>query len=310
MSYPLLRISGDYAHVEVRKGRGAQRWQDMEEIFNGEAKRGQEWEGGEGAKLSAKHCIDAKNPASTISLPYTVTGTSGINTGKPNVKVFPTKISGLGLLSVPGHDDMPLILHEYSPSGNCYKIRLIAALLGRDFERREYDILTGETRTPEFLAQVNGNGRIPVLQIGTRFLPESNAASYWLADGSNLMPHDAFDRADMLRWMFWEQYNHEPNIATLRFWLAFVGEANLSEVQKTQIAGKKAAGNAALQLMEQQLARTDWMVGHHVSLADVILYAYTHVAEEGGGFVLSGFPAIQGWLARIAELPGYVAITD
>ena len=128
-----------------------------------------------------------------------------------------------------------LILHEYSASGNCYKIRLTAALLGLAIERREYDILKGETRTPEFLAHVNANGRIPVLQVGNRFLPESNAACFYLADGTRLVPDDRFDRADMLRWMFFEQYNHEPNIATLRFWLAYVGKANLSEAQLGQI---------------------------------------------------------------------------
>ena len=128
-----------------------------------------------------------------------------------------------------------LILHEYSASGNCYKIRLTACLLGLPIERREYDILKGETRTPEFLAHVNANGRIPVLQVGDRFLPESNAACFYLADGTRLVPDDRFDRADMLRWMFFEQYNHEPNIATLRFWLAYVGEANLSEAQLGQI---------------------------------------------------------------------------
>ncbi len=110
-----------------------------------------------------------------------------------------------------------LILHEYSQSGNCYKIRLTAALLGLPLERREYDIMKGETRTPDFLAKVNANGRIPVLQVGDRFIPESNAACFYLADGSPLVPEDRFDRADMLRWMFFEQYNHEPNVATMRF---------------------------------------------------------------------------------------------
>src|SRR5258705_5800525 len=128
-----------------------------------------------------------------------------------------------------------LILHEYPASGNCYKIRLTAALLGLPLERREYDIMKGETRTPDFLADVNANGRIPVLQIGDLFLPESNAACFYLSDGSPLIPADRFERADMLRWMFWEQYNHEPNVATLRFWFAFVGEANLSALQRAQL---------------------------------------------------------------------------
>lgn len=204
----------------------------------------------------------------------------------------------------------PLVLHEYAPSGNCYKIRLTAALLGVPLERRSYDILAGETRTPAFLATINTNGRIPVLQIGPRLLPESNAACFWLADGSWLVPGDRFDRADMLRWMFWEQYNHEPNVATLRYWLAFVGEANLSDVQRLQIAGKKLAGDAALKLMEDRLGRADWLVADCVTLADIALYAYTHVAEEGGSFTLSAYPAIQAWIKRIKALAGYLPITD
>jgi glutathione S-transferase len=147
-----------------------------------------------------------------------------------------------------------LILHEYSQSGNCYKIRLTAALLRMPLERREYDILKGETRTPEFLATINPNGRIPVLQVGARLIPESNAACFYLAEGSPLVPDDRFDRADMLRWMFFEQYNHEPNVATLRFWRAFVGEAALSEAQRAQIPAKEAAGAAALTLIDDHLA--------------------------------------------------------
>lgn len=200
-----------------------------------------------------------------------------------------------------------LILHEYSASGNCYKIRLTAALLGIPLERREYDILKGETRTPEFLADVNANGRIPVLQIGDRFLPESGAACFYLAEGTPLVPDDRFDRADMLRWMFFEQYNHEPNVATMRFWIAFVGEDRLSEAQRAQVQGKIAAGNAALKLMDEHLAGRRYFVGDRLSLADIALYAYTHVAAEGG-FDLPVFPNVSAWLARIAAEPGYVAM--
>lgn len=200
-----------------------------------------------------------------------------------------------------------LILHEYALSGNCYKIRLTAALLGLPLERRGYDIMAGETRTPGFLARVNANGRIPVLQIGDRFLPESNAACWYLADGSALIPADRFDRADMLRWMFFEQYNHEPNVATLRFWLSFIGEARLSDTQRGQLATKRAAGEAALALMEEHLAGRAFLVGATATLADIALYAYTHVAGEGG-FELARYPAIGRWLAAVAALPGYVAI--
>src|SRR6478672_621450 len=124
-----------------------------------------------------------------------------------------------------------LVLHEYSASGNCYKVRLTAALAGKPLDRREYDIMEGETRTPAFLADVNANGRIPVLQVG-----------------------DPFDHADMLRWMFWEQYNHEPNIATLRFWLRWVGPDKLNALQKMQVPVKRASGEAALKLMDEHLA--------------------------------------------------------
>ena len=198
-----------------------------------------------------------------------------------------------------------LILHEYAASGNCYKLRLTAALLGLELERREYDIMKGETRTADFLANVNANGRIPVLQAGDRFIPESNAACFYLADGSALVPEDRFDRADMLRWMFWEQYNHEPNVATLRFWHGWIGEANWSELQRAQYPAKKAAGEAALALLDEHLGRQDWLVGQELSLADIALYAYTHVAE-GGGFRLADYPAVRAWLERVEGVPNYL----
>jgi len=198
-----------------------------------------------------------------------------------------------------------LILHEDPLSGNCYKIRLTAALLGLPLERRFYDIRKGETRTPRFLAEINANGRIPVLQVGDRFLPESNAACWLLAEGSALIPTNGWDQADMLRWMFWEQYNHEPTLATLRYWLTYLGEANLTEAQRVQIPGKRAAGEAALALMDEHLARREWFAGDAASLADVALFAYTHVCEEGG-FRLADYPYVRGWLARVEGLPGFV----
>jgi glutathione S-transferase len=204
-----------------------------------------------------------------------------------------------------------LTLHEDPRSGNCYKIRLTAALLGLPLTKRAYDIIKGETRTPEFLATVNANGRIPVLQIGTgseaRFLPESNAACWYLAHGSPLIPADRFAQADMLRWMFFEQYNHEPNIATLRFWLRFVGEANLSSEQRAQIMAKRMAGCAALDLMNRHLADNAFFCGDAVTLADIALFAYTHVAEEGG-FGLGDYPHILAWIARMQTLPGFAAM--
>ncbi|MCR2834429.1 glutathione S-transferase family protein [Parerythrobacter lacustris] len=200
-----------------------------------------------------------------------------------------------------------LVLHEDPRSGNCYKIKLTAALLGLPLQTKQYDIMAGETRTPDFLANINPNGRIPVLQIGQRFLPESNAACWYLAEGSALIPHDRFARADVLRWMFFEQYNHEPNIATLRFWLHFVGEANLGEERRSQLMAKRIAGEEALRVMDDHLAARGWFVGDEASLADIALYAYTHVCEAGG-FRLRDYPQVCAWLDRMAALPGYVAM--
>jgi glutathione S-transferase len=201
-----------------------------------------------------------------------------------------------------------LVLHEYAASGNCYKVRLTAALLGMQLERHEYNITKGETRTPDFLENVNANGRIPVLQVGDYFIPESNAACYYLADGSRLIPTQRFEHADMLRWMFWEQYNHEPNIATLRFWMGTVGEQNLTEAQRMQMSGKRAGGEAALKLMDDHLSHREWFVGEGISLADVCLYAYTHVADDAE-FELSAFPNVTAWIERIENEPGYVPMS-
>jgi glutathione S-transferase len=198
-----------------------------------------------------------------------------------------------------------LVLHEYSASGNCYKVRLTAALLGVPLERREYDIMKGETRTSEFLQKVNANGRIPVLEVDGRFIPESNAACYFVADGSNLIPTERFDHADMLRWMFWEQYNHEPNIATLRFWMRWVGVDNLTDGQRLQMSGKRQAGIAALKLMEEHLRGREWFVGTSMSLADICLFAYTHVAGDAE-FQLQQYPRIVEWIERIKGQPRYV----
>lgn len=198
-----------------------------------------------------------------------------------------------------------LTLHEDPRSGNCYKIKLTAALLGLPLTIRQYDILKGETRTPAFLETVNAHGRIPVLQVEDRFLPESNAACWYLAEGTRLVPEDRFERAQMLRWMFFEQYSHEPNIATLRFWCAFVGQANLSEQQRSQMLPKRMAGQEALATMDGHLQGRDWFAGDAASLADIALYAYTHVAEEGG-FELAAYPAVQAWLARVPMLKGFI----
>ena len=204
-----------------------------------------------------------------------------------------------------------LTLHEDPRSGNCYKIKLVCALLGTKLSLKQYDIMKGETRTPDFLDRVNANGRIPVLEIregdAVRFLPESNAACWYAAHGSHLIPADRFAQADMLRWMFFEQYSHEPNVATLRFWLRFVGQDNLSEQQRAQLPAKRIAGCEALKVMDAHLAGHEWMAASQPTLADISLFAYTHVAPEGG-FGLDDYPNIQSWIARVESLEGFIAM--
>jgi glutathione S-transferase len=202
-----------------------------------------------------------------------------------------------------------LILHEDARSGNCYKIRLTAAHLGLTLQRKNYDIMKGETRTPEYLRDVNANGRIPVLQDGDRFLPESNAICFYLANGSKLIPDGHFDQADMLRWMFWEQYNHEPNIATLRFWMRFVGLEALADAQRIQIKPKREAGNAALDLMDTHLESRKWFVADQFSLADICLFAYTHVADEAD-FDIAAYPEVIRWMEQIMTMDEHVGLED
>ena len=197
-----------------------------------------------------------------------------------------------------------LVLHECTPSGNCYKVRLTAAHLGIALERREYSPVKGETRTPEYRNTVNPRGKVPVLQVGDRFLPESNAACFFLADGSALVPDDRFDRADMLRWMFFEQTAHEPNISTLRLWLAIVGLEQLDDMQRQQIAVKRKAGDEALKHMDDHLAGREWFVAQSLSLADICLFAYTHVADEGG-FDLALYPNVVAWMERMMLHPSH-----
>ena len=199
-----------------------------------------------------------------------------------------------------------LVLHEYASSGNCYKVRLAAACVQARLERREYDILNGETRTPQFLANVDANGRIPVLQVDDRFIPESNAACYFVAEGSNLIPTDPFDHADMLRWMFWEQYSHEPNIATLRFWMRQRGAENLTELERAQMPAKPQAGEAPLKLINDHLAARYRFVGTHMTLADICLFPYTSVAAEAD-YNLAQYPRVMEWIERIKGQPRYVA---
>ena len=192
-------------------------------------------------------------------------------------------------------------------SGNCLKVKYTADHLGLPYTWVHVDIMKGETRTPEFLARVNANGRIPVLQDGDKFLPESNAACWYLASGTPLIPEDRFAQADVLRWLFWEQYNHEPNVATLRFWFGWIGEARFSDFQRAALPLKREAGLAALKLMDEHLAAQEYFVAGRFSIADIVLYAYTHTCEEGG-YRLADYPAVADWLARVAAQPGHVAL--
>ena len=199
-----------------------------------------------------------------------------------------------------------LRLYDYFESGNAYKVRLLLSELGEPFERVHLDILKGETRTPEHLAR-NPNGRIPLLEYPDgRCLAESNAILWALAEGTRLLPEDAWQRAQVLQWMFFEQYSNEPYIAVLRFW-RFSG--TLGEHSPKEVAAKRAGGEAALQVMEGQLCSHPFFVADAYSIADVALYAYTHVAEEGG-FDLEPLPALREWLARVRAQPGHIAITQ
>lgn len=198
-------------------------------------------------------------------------------------------------------------LYDNLSSGNGWKCRWMLTQLGLPFERVEIDIDKGESRTREFLA-INPNGRIPVLQIGPGdYLPESNAIIWFLAEGTRFLPEGRRERAELLKWLFWEQYSHEPNIATSRYWKTHRFEMTPERVHA--LVGKRELGYAALNQMELHLNRHDWFVGGGVSIADVALYAYTHVAEEGG-FDLEGYPAVRRWLERFAAQPGHIAITD
>ena len=189
-------------------------------------------------------------------------------------------------------------------SGNCYKIKLMLHLLGLEYQWHAVDILKGETQTPQFLAK-NPNGKVPVLELedGT-CLWESNAILNYLADGSEFLPTEPRLRTQVLQWQFFEQYSHEPYIAVARFIQFYLGlpQARLEEYRALQKRGYKA-----LDVMEQQLARTPYLVGEHYSIADVTLYAYTHVAHQGG-FELGSYPSIQAWLQRVASHPRHVTM--
>ena len=198
-----------------------------------------------------------------------------------------------------------LKVYDFTGSGNGYKVWLLLRQLSVPYTRIECDILKGETRTPEFLKK-NPNGRIPTLELedGT-FLFESDAIMWYLAEGTKFAPANRLERAQTLQWMFFEQYSHEPYIAVARFWKHFLPK--LSPLQEMELPGRMQRGYDALGVMEQHLARNQYFVGGRYGLADIALYAYTHVAGEGG-FNLDNYPQVSAWLARVASQPGHVTI--
>ncbi|MFT2098566.1 glutathione S-transferase family protein [Marinomonas sp. 2405UD66-6] len=202
-----------------------------------------------------------------------------------------------------------MILHDFLPSGNGYKIRLLCACLGLNVPLKEYDITQGETRTEAFLA-LSPNGKIPLLELDSgECLSESNAILLYLAEKyqSPLLPVDLIQKADIHKWLFWEQYSHEPNIASVRFWLTHNA---MNALKKQMLPDRVQQGNEALQLMDDTLKNQTFLIGEDLSLADICLFAYTHVAEEGGAYQLSDFPNIQRWIRDIESQDWFIPITQ
>lgn len=202
-----------------------------------------------------------------------------------------------------------MILHDFLPSGNGYKIRLLCACLGLKVSLKQYDITKGETHTESFLA-MNLNGKIPVLELDDgQCLSESNAVLLYLAEqyNSSLLPPDPILRAKVYKWLFWEQYSHEPNIASPRFWLTHNA---MTELKKHMLPDRIQQGHAALKQMEEALAAHTYLVGNTMTLADICLFPYTHVAEEGGAYQLSEYPNIQRWIKEIESLDWFIPITQ
>ena len=196
-------------------------------------------------------------------------------------------------------------LYDFLPSGNGYKARMMMRRLGIAYRYVEKDIMKGETRTAEFL-EINPNGRIPVLVLDDgAALSESDAILYYLAEGTPWWPGDRLARAQVLQWMFFEQYSHETAIAVRRFILHYLP----TDPRAAELPALEKKGYAALGVMERRLAGHDWLVGNRETIADLALYAYTHMADEAG-LDLAGYPGIRRWLARVAGQPGHAPITE
>ncbi|MGO1071752.1 glutathione S-transferase family protein [Lysobacter sp. CA199] len=197
-----------------------------------------------------------------------------------------------------------ITVHGFSPSGNCHKLRLLLEQLGERYRWVEVDSSQGQTRTPEFLA-LNPNGKVPVVDFGDgRMLSESNAILYYLADGSEFLPGDLWQRAQALSWMNFEQYSHEPCIAVARF---IAGWTPPDSPRRADLPMLRERGHQALTVMERHLQAKPWFTGERYGIADIALYAYTDVAPHGG-IALDAYPALQDWLARVRATPGFVSL--
>ena len=199
-----------------------------------------------------------------------------------------------------------ITLYQQHDSGNCYKVRLALGHLGIPFRTVAVSSFDGSTRRPEFLAK-NPIGKVPTIELEDgRFLAESNAILLHFAEGTRLLPADSYDRAKAYEWLFFEQYVHEPAIAVRR--ALSVYPERRAEAMPERMAALLEAGNRALAVLQHRLKDADWLAGSAFSVADISLYAYTHMAEDGG-YDLAAFPAIGQWLNRVAALPGHIAIT-
>jgi glutathione S-transferase len=197
-----------------------------------------------------------------------------------------------------------VLLYNSPVSGNCYKVRLLLAQLGIPYETVEVDVVDRSNRK-ELLGELNPALRVPTVVLDDgRPLGESNAILWYFGDGTEYVPEDAYERAQTLQWLFFEQYSHEPTIAVARFLKTYSGEPERFERQKERLL---AGGYAALDALEGRLGASEFLVGDRYSIADISLYAYTHVAHEGG-FELEGYPAARDWLERVAAKPGHVPI--
>jgi glutathione S-transferase len=195
-----------------------------------------------------------------------------------------------------------ITVYGYSPSGNCHKLRLLLTQLGREFRWIETDSAQGATRTQDYLSK-NPNGRVPMIELDDgRIMVESNAILYWLAEGTRYFQGDAWQRAQTMSWMFFEQYSHEPYVAVARF---ICGWTPLDSPRRADLPQLRDRGNQALAVMEKHLAANAWFSGHEYGIADIALFAYTHCAGDGG-FDLSRYPSIVRWLASVRATPNFL----